>query len=41
MFLGQFEQLVLTAVLAAGHDAYASAIRTKAMELDEREITFG
>ena len=38
---GQFEQLVLTAVLAAGRNAHASAIRTKAMELGEREITFG
>ncbi len=39
--LGPLEQLVLTAVLPAGDDAYASAIRTKAMELSEREVTFG
>jgi len=39
--LGQFEQLVLTAVMAAAPDAYASAIRRKAMELGGRKLTFG
>ena len=38
--LGQFEQLILTAVMAAAPDAYASAIRQKAMELGGRKVTF-
>ncbi len=32
---------MLTAVMAAGPEAYASAIRQKAMELAGRKLTFG
>jgi DNA-binding PadR family transcriptional regulator len=39
--LGPLEQLVLTAVMDVGPEAYASAIRKRAAELSGRKVTFG
>ena len=39
--LGQFEQLVLTAVLSLGEDAYGPKIHEKVIELAEREVSIG
>jgi PadR family transcriptional regulator len=39
--LGQFEQLVLMAVVALGEDAYGAAVHEKTLELAERPVTFG
>src|SRR6266581_774906 len=39
--LGQFEQLILTAVLSLGEDAYGPKIHEKVIELAERQVSIG
>lgn len=39
--LGQFEQLVLTAVVMLGEKAYSTAIHAKVSELAERSVAVG
>ena len=39
--LGQFEQLVLTAVMSLGKDAYGMEIHEKVSEMSERNVNLG